>query len=215
MCAGWVAGRRRRRRPVRRWRRRRRLRAAGRGRLRFLGRRDGGGDNGSVRAFGRRGLRFPRRRPRLPGGLRDSGCVHRRTRRDEERTGSGGCVAGIGATARVWRMGRLCDGGGGGWDGVGRGWWGAGGRVHRRNCAGGRTEARDWAVARGKFQCGVSSRVRRDAARCSRRPKYSAWDSANRPASKFFYSAAQFAAPEGSDFDSTRCKPTVNIARPI
>jgi hypothetical protein len=105
--------------------------------------------------------------PHLAGGLRHihlrdgGGCVQRRARRDEERTCSGGCIAGVGATARVWCMGRLRDGGGGsggGWNGVGRGCWGAEGRVHRRDCAGSRAETRDWAVGRlgagGSFSAG-------------------------------------------------------------
>jgi hypothetical protein len=84
-------------------------------------------------------------RPRLARGLCGVGtCVQRRAGQDEESSRRGGCVAGVGATARVCRMGRRRDGGDGGrrWNGVGRGRWGAGGRVHRRDCAGGRAEAR-------------------------------------------------------------------------
>jgi hypothetical protein len=92
------------------WRRRQRLRAAGRGRLHFLRRRVTGARS-CGRAFGRRHLP-PRRRPRHAGGLRGGqlrgggACVQRRAQRDEESSGRGGCVAGVGATARVWRMGR-------------------------------------------------------------------------------------------------------------
>jgi hypothetical protein len=145
MCAGWVGGRRRRRRMVHWWRWRQRLRAAGRGCLHFF-RRWVTGTRGCGRAFGRRHLP-PGRRPRLAedlrgGQLRGGGaCVQRRMRRDKESSRRGGRVAGV---ARVCRMGRRHDGGGGGgrWNGVGRGRWGAGGRLRRRDCAGGRAEAR-------------------------------------------------------------------------
>jgi hypothetical protein len=98
---------------------------------------------GGLPALGRRHLP-PQRRPRLAGSLRGGGaCVQHRARRDKENSGRGSCVASVGATARVWRMERWRNGGGcGRWNGVGRGRWGAGGRVHRRNCAGGRAEAR-------------------------------------------------------------------------
>jgi hypothetical protein len=133
MCAGWVGG----------WRRRRRLRAAGRGCLHFFRRRVTGA-HGCGQAFGPWHLP-PRRRPRLTGGLRGgSAYVQRRARWDEESSRRCGCVAGVGATARVCRMGRRRDGGGGGgrWNGVGRGRRGAGGCIHHRDCAGGHAEAR-------------------------------------------------------------------------
>jgi hypothetical protein len=82
---------------------------------------------------------------RLAGGLRGGGaCVQRRTRRDKESSRRGGRVADV---TRVCRIGRRHDGGGGGgsggrWNGVGRGRWGARGRVHRQDCASGRAEAR-------------------------------------------------------------------------
>jgi hypothetical protein len=87
---------------------------------------------------------WPRHADDLRGG---SACVQRRTRWDEESAGGGGGVPSVGATARVWRIWRCPDDGGrvgGRWNRVGRGWKGAGGRVHRRNCAGGHTEAGIW-----------------------------------------------------------------------
>jgi hypothetical protein len=140
------------------------LRAAGRGRLHFLRRRvtdaRGCGRHLDASTFLLDGA------PALPGGLHGCGtCMQRRARWDGESLGHDGCVASVGATARVWRMGWRRDGGGGGrWNGVGRGRWGAGGRVHRRNCAGGRTEARigRWGgEAQGEVSARVSSRVRR------------------------------------------------------
>jgi hypothetical protein len=74
------------------------------------------GARGCGRAFGRRHLP-PRRRPRLAGGLpggqlRGGGaCVQRRTRQDKKSWHHGGRVAGV---ARVCRMGRRRDRGGGG-----------------------------------------------------------------------------------------------------
>jgi hypothetical protein len=102
-------------------------------------------------------------------GLRGGGtCVQHRAWRDEESTGRG--VPDVGATARVWCMGRRHDGGGGGrWNGVGRGRRGAGGSVHRRNCAGDRSEARigRWGSdARGEVSERVFfARASHDAAR--------------------------------------------------
>jgi hypothetical protein len=94
------------------------------------------------------------------GQLRDSGaCVQRRARRDEERSGRGACVVGVGATSRVWCMGRRPQ-----VNRVGRGRWGAGGRFHHRNCTSGRTEARigRWGgETQGEVSARVSSRVRR------------------------------------------------------
>jgi hypothetical protein len=164
MCVGWVGGWRHRRRMVHWWRRRQRLRAAGHTCLHFFRRRVTGA-RGCGRAFGRRHLP-PRRRPRLVGGLRDGqlrgdgACVQRRTRRDKESSRRGGRVAGV---ARVCRMGRRHDRGGGSgggrWNGVGRGRWGAGGHVHRRDCAGGRAEARigRWGgkAREGSFSAGL------------------------------------------------------------
>jgi hypothetical protein len=183
MCAEWVGGRRRRRRIVHWWRRRRSLRAAGHTCL-HLFRRRATGARGCGRAFGRRHLP-PRRCPRLAGGLRGGhlrgggACVQRRTRRHKESSCRGGRVAGV---ARVCCVGRRrdggCGGGGGRGNGVGRGRWGARGRVHRRNCAGGRAEARiqRWG---GEARGGVSARVffaaaSTDAARWSRSPNFSA-----------------------------------------
>jgi hypothetical protein len=101
------------------------------------------------------------------------------TRRHKESSRRGGRVADV---ARVCRVGRWRDGGGSGGggrgNGVGRGRRGAGGRVHRRNCAGGRAEARigRWG---GEAQGEVSARVffaaaSTDAARWSRSPNFSA-----------------------------------------
>jgi hypothetical protein len=145
MCTGWVGGWRRRQRIVHWWRRRS-LRAAGRTCL-HLFRRRATGARGCGRAFGHQHLP-PRRRPRLAGGLhgghlRGGGaCVQRRPRRRKESSRRGGRVAGV---ARVCRIGRRRDrgcGSGGRGNGVGRGRWGAGGCVHRQNCADGRAEAR-------------------------------------------------------------------------
>jgi hypothetical protein len=137
MCTGWVGGRRRRRRVVHWWRWRWRLRAAGRHCHHFFQRRVTGA-RGCGRVFGCWHLP-PQWRPRLARGLRGrqlhggGACVQHRARRDEESSRRGGCVAGVGATARVCRMGRRCDGGSGGgrWNGVGRGRWGAKRRVYR------------------------------------------------------------------------------------
>jgi hypothetical protein len=139
MCTGWVGGRRRR--VVHWWRWRWRLRVAGRDCHHFFQRRVTGA-RGYGRAFGRWHLP-PQRRPCLARGLRGrqlhggGAFVQRRARRDEESSRCGGCVAGVGATARVCRMGWRCDRGGGGgrWNGVGRGRWGAEGR--RRGLGGG------------------------------------------------------------------------------
>jgi hypothetical protein len=82
---------------------------------------------------------------RLAGGLGgDDACVECRARRGEEGSGGGGGVPDASATARIWRTRRRPDGGSGGgrWNGIGRGRRGAGGRVHRRNYAGGCAEER-------------------------------------------------------------------------
>jgi hypothetical protein len=60
------------------------------------------------------------------------------------------CSVGRGGTKRARAaavglpasLGFATWGGGGRWNGVGRGRWGAQGRVHRRDCAGGRVKAR-------------------------------------------------------------------------
>jgi hypothetical protein len=73
--------------------------------------------------------------------------VQHQVRRDEEGSGGSGGVPSIGATARVWRIRRHPDGGGGGgsrWNRVGRGRSSGGGNVHRWNCADGRVEAGIW-----------------------------------------------------------------------
>jgi hypothetical protein len=153
MCAGWVGGWRRRRRIVHWWRRRRSLRAAGRTCLHLFHRRATGA-RGCGRAFGRRHLP-PRRRSRLAGGL-GGACVQRRPRRHKESSRRGGWVAGV---ARVSRVGRRRDGGCGGGgargDGVGRGQWGAGGRVHRRRPRGGEDSAVGRQGAGGSFSAGL------------------------------------------------------------
>jgi hypothetical protein len=102
------------------------------------------------------------------------------TPRHKESSRRGGRVAGV---ARVCRVGRRRDGGSGGGsggrgNGVGRGRWGAGERVHRRNCAGGRAEARirrrggeAWGEVSVRVFFAVAST---NAARWSRSPKFSA-----------------------------------------
>jgi hypothetical protein len=135
---------------------------------------------GCGRAFGHRHLP-PQRNPRLAGGLRGGHlrgggtCVQRRTRRHKESSRRGGRVASV---ARVCHVGRRCDGGGGRRNGVGRDRWGARGRVHRRNCAGGCADARigRWGgdareeVSAWAFFAPASA----DAARWSRSPNFSA-----------------------------------------
>jgi hypothetical protein len=204
MCAGWVGRRRHRRRSVHWWRRRRSLRAAGRTCFHPFCRRANGA-RGCGWAFGRRHLP-PRWRPRLAGSLRGGGAsVQRRTRRHKESSRRGGRVAGV---ARVCRVGRRRDGGCGGsgrrGNGVGRGRWGAGERVHRRICAGGRAEARirrRGGEARGEVSARVFFAVAStDAARWSRSPKFSAQDRANGPVPKKNCSTAPYAAPAGGTF---------------
>jgi hypothetical protein len=72
----------------------------------------------------------------------------------------------ITGVARVCRFGRRRDGGSGGerGNGVGRDRWGVGERVHCRNCAGGRAEARirrRGGEARGEVSARVFSRSHR------------------------------------------------------
>jgi hypothetical protein len=72
-------------------------------------------------------------------------------RRHKKGVGSGGIAPSGGVVARVWRMRRQNRiGGGGGGNGVGRGRWGAGGRVHRRNCSGSRVGVEELAVERAR-----------------------------------------------------------------
>jgi hypothetical protein len=68
--------------------------------------------------------------------------------RHEEGAGGGGIALGVGAAARAWRMRRRPNGGDdiGGGNRVGRGLWGAGGRVHRWICADGRAKVGDLPV---------------------------------------------------------------------
>jgi hypothetical protein len=216
MCAGWVGGRRRRRRSVRWWRRRRSLRAAGRTCFHPF-RRRATGARGCGRAFRCRYLP-PRQRQCLAGSLRGGhlrgggASVQRRTRWHKESSRCGGQILGV---ARVCRVGRRRDGGcggGGRGDGVGRGRWGAGEHVHRRNCAGGHAEARIWwqgGEARGRsFSASFFAVASTDAARWSQSPKFSAQDRANRPAPKKICSACW-----RNVFAIRRCISAVYIAR--
>jgi hypothetical protein len=124
----------------------------------------------------RRRRRWPLRRGGLPLHWRGwpdlrGGCtgVQVWAQWHEEGAGDGGIAPDVGAGARVWRMRRRPNGssGGGGVNRVGMGWWGAGGRIHRRNCAGGCTGV-ERAVERVKCPGGfLFAREWSDQARCS------------------------------------------------